>query len=212
MIHSHLQHEVDNTFSNLRLLIQTLINYSPHSNLGKDPSCDFQLTNQFARPEEFLQSLLDIIRVIFEPRPPGTFFLNSNLDFLTAGIPEGPFKFGYISLVSNAGQTFGDFWAETVTPYLNKHGYHLANTLSGYAVVSTDGEHPRISFVDHASTTLSSCFGEEDVVDMTESFLEGEPRIPRKTIYSGFCIDPALDDKIRLSLWLFLSVDNKSTQ
>ncbi len=134
------------------------------------------------------------------------------MDFLTAGIPEGPFQFGYVSLVSNAGQPFGDFWTEEVTPYLNKHGYHLANTLSGYAVVSTGGEYPSISFVDHASTTLSSYFGEDDVVDMTKSFLEGEPRIPRKTIYSGFCLDPALDDKIRLSLWLFLSADNKSTQ
>lgn len=38
----------------------------------------FGVSGQFDRPNEFLQTLLDMVRVFFEPDPPGTFFLNAN--------------------------------------------------------------------------------------------------------------------------------------
>ena len=34
----------------------------------------FGVSSQFDRPNEFLQTLLDMLRVFFEPDPPGTFF------------------------------------------------------------------------------------------------------------------------------------------
>ena len=54
--------------------------YSENGCMHYEPGgvkCSFQAAGQFDRPDEFLASLLDMIRVNFEPDPLGTFLLNS---------------------------------------------------------------------------------------------------------------------------------------
>ena len=48
----------------------------------EDGKCLFQVAGQFKRPGDFLQCLLDMLRIMFEPNPPGTWLLNSNPDFI----------------------------------------------------------------------------------------------------------------------------------
>ena len=51
----------------------------------EDGKTGFQAAGQFHRPTEFLQALLDMIHVNFEPHPLTTFGLNSNMGFPVRG-------------------------------------------------------------------------------------------------------------------------------
>ena len=76
-------------------------------------SCD-QVAGQFHRPDEFLESLIDMIRVTFQTQMFGNLFLNSNPAFLYEAIPSKPFILGYVSAVSKPGESFSDFWNNTI--------------------------------------------------------------------------------------------------
>ncbi len=165
----------------------------------------FQVSGQFDRPSEFLQTLLDIIRVNYEPCVLGTFFLNSNMVFLYDGVPEAPFQLGYISITSEVNKQFDLFWGEDVIPYIEKCGYSVKDASSIYAVASTGEEKYGIDFIDNISTTLNSGFSVDEAVNLLAASLCETTEEPTKQIYSGFCLDTALENKIRLSLWLFIN-------
>ncbi len=165
----------------------------------------FQVSGQFDRPSEYLESLLDIIRVNYEPCVLGTFFLNSNIGFLYDGIPDTSFQLGYISMTSEVNKQFDTFWDEDVIPHIEKCGYSFKDTSSVYAVASTGEGRYDLDFMDNVLTTLDSEFSIDEAINlMTASFRETTEG-PTKDIYSGFCLDAALGNKIRLSLWLFIN-------
>lgn len=165
----------------------------------------FQVSGQFDRPSEYLQSLLDIIRVNYEPCVLGTFFLNSNMGFLYERIPESPFQIGYISITSGDNKHFYQFWDEDVVPYIEKCGYSIKDASAIYAVASTGEEKYGMEFMDEILTTLGSGFSVDEAVNLLAAFVCETTEEPIKQIYSGFCLDAALENKIRLSLWLLTS-------
>lgn len=165
----------------------------------------FQVSGQFNRPSEYLESLLDIIRVNYEPCVLGTFFLNSNMGFLYDAIPSKPFQLGYISITSEPNKKFNLFWEEDVVPYIEKCGYSVERALSIFAVASTGEENYDIDFMDNISTTLNSGFSVDEAVELMAASLCETAEEPTKQIYSGYCLDAALENKTRLSLWLFIN-------
>lgn len=165
----------------------------------------FQVSGQFDRPSEYLESLLDIIRVNYEPCVLGTFFLNSNMGFLYDAIPDKPFQLGYVTITSIPNKQFNSFWKEDVVPYIKKCGYSIEDASSIFAVASTGEENYGIDFIDNISTTLNSGFSVEEAVGLLAASLCESAEEPTKQIYSGYCLDSALENKIRLSLWLFIN-------
>jgi len=165
----------------------------------------FQVSGQFNRPSEYLESLLDIVRVNYEPCVLGTFFLNSNMGFLYDAIPDTPFQLGYISITSKPNKQFDIFWEEDVIPHIQKCGYSVNDASSIFAVASTGEEKYGIDFIDNISTTLNSGFSVDEAVELMAASLCETVEEPTKQIYSGFCLDTALESKIRLSLWLFIN-------
>ena len=172
----------------------------------EDGKTGFQVSGQFKRPGEFLQTLLDIIRVNFEPNVLGTFFLNSNMCFLHEQIPEEVFQLGYISIVSDPGQGFRDFWENQVRQHLFECGYEIAKATSIYAVATTGEDRYRYGFLSEIATTLSSSFSLEEAENLIRSQLSQKFPKPKKHTYAGYCFDPALNNHIRLSLWFFLPI------
>lgn len=164
----------------------------------------FQASGQYDRPNEFLQVLLDIIRVNYEPSVLGTFFLNSNLCFLYDEVPNKPFHLGYASLVSGCNENFGQFYSGTVTPYLSKCGYSLENISTIYAVASTGDDRYGMDFLNEVSTTLESGFSISEALTLLASSVEPEINNPQKQSYAGYCLDSALENRVRLSLWFFI--------
>jgi hypothetical protein len=172
--------------------------------MEEDGKTCFQVSGQFDRPSEFLQSLLDIIRVNYEPCVLGTFFLNSNMAFMYENIPESPFRLGYVSLTSETNKEFSVFWNDDVIPYIDKCGYTVSAASVIYAVASTGKENYGIGFVDSILETLNSGFSVDEAVNLLAASIYDTTEAPRKQIYSGYCLDSALGNRIRLSLWLFI--------
>lgn len=172
----------------------------------------FQVSGQFDRPSEYLESLLDIIRVNYEPFALGTFFLNSNLDFLYHSMPDKPFQLGYISMISKPAKEFNSFWKEDVVPYIKECGYSIEDASSIFAVASTGEENYGMDFIGSVMETLSSGFSVDDALGLLKQSLCETVEEPKKEIYSGYCLDSALENKIRLSLWLFINTDEHVIQ
>jgi len=176
----------------------------------------FQVSGQYDRPTEFLQVLLDIIRANFEPCVLGTLFLNSNLCFLYDEVPDAPFQLGYASLTSQPNQGFAAFWDEQVIPYLEQCGYTLGGAdgaTAVYAVASTGQErYGYDAFMNDISTKLGSGFSVEEATALLASEINEAVSPPRKRVYTGYCLDPALGSRIRLSLWLFIPAHEQTVQ
>lgn len=164
----------------------------------------FQVSGQFDRPSEYLQSLLDLIRVNFEPFPLGTLLLNANLGDVYERIPETPFQLGYLSLTSQTTKPFRAFWEEEVLPYLEQCGYSINEARVIYAIASTGEERYGLDFVDEVMQTLKSGYSLDEAVALMASQLNDSVDAPTKDVYSGCCLDTALNNRTRLSLWLFI--------
>jgi len=165
--------------------------------------CGFQASSQYERPSEFLQTLLDMIRVQYDPNPMGTFFLNSNIGFMYEEMPEGPFQLAYASLVSREDQSFSSFFANDMSPYLEQCGYEAENITAMFAVASTGHERYKMKFVSEISGTLKSGFSVDEALGLMASSIDSSVSKPKKQTYAGYCLDPELGTRIRLSLWCF---------
>ena len=169
----------------------------------EDGKTGFQVAGQFERPSEYLQTLLDIMRVQYEPNPLGTFFLNSNIGFILEQIPESSFQLGYISLTSKTDKSFSQFWDEDVMTYLDMCGYDINKASAAYAVVSTGWQRYGYELSSEVSEKLDSGFSVEEGITLISSVVNDDIEAPQKHIYAGFCPDEALGSQLRLSLWLF---------
>ena len=122
-----------------------------------DGKCPFQVSRQFDRPNEYLQTLLDMIRVQYEPYPMGTMFLNSNV---TANLwqvsPDGEVGFGYLSMVSQDKQSFTDFWHTEITGYAKKCGYQLHDARLMFVVVTAGMSNYELPLLAEVNGVLDS--------------------------------------------------------
>lgn len=180
--------------------------------------CCFQVATQFERSSEYLECLLDIVRVNFEPCQLGSFFLNSNLCFLYDAIPDTPFQLGYVSLTSEPNKSFEQFWQEDVMSYIETCGYSVNDASSVFVVASTGKERYNLDFVGNTLVTLESGFSTSEALDLiAASFNETDEncetvKAPYSQFDSGFCLDASLENKIRVSLWMFINPHEHSIQ
>ncbi len=172
--------------------------------LEEDGKTGFQAASQFARPSEFLESLLDIIRVNFDPCAPGTFFLNANMGLLYEAMPSAPFQLGYASMTSTPDKPFAAFWKEDVVPHLKACGYDIDRARSVFAVASTGMDNYGVDFFNEVSTTLESGFSLHEAKELISSHVRESANAPIKHFHAGYCMDAGLGSKTRLSLWLFI--------
>lgn len=178
----------------------------------------FQAARQFDRPSEYLECLLDIVRVNFEPCQLGSFFLNSNLCFLYDAIPDTPSQLGYVSLTSEPNKSFEQFWKEDVMPYIETCGYSFKDASSIFFVASTGKERYNLDFVGNTLATLESGFSTSEALDLIIGSIKKTDedcetvKAPYKQFNSGFCLDASLGNKTRVSLWMFINPQEHSIQ
>ena len=180
--------------------------------LEEDGKTGFQVTSQFARPSEFLESLLDIIRVNFDPCAPGTFFLNANMGLLYDAMPSVPFQLGYASMTSTPDRPFAAFWKEDVVPHLKACGYDIDRARTVFAIASTGMDNYGVEFFNDVSTTLEAGFSLHEAKELISSHVHDPANAPIKHFHAGYCMDAGLGSKTRLSLWLFAVTTNDVTQ
>ena len=163
----------------------------------------YQVAGQFNRPEEFLESLVDMIRVTFQTKMFGTLLLNSNPAFFYDAIPSKPFTLGYVSEISEPGESFADFWNNTILKKLDGYNYSLEDTT---LFVSVAASHERMSLdlVNDVSREISGGFSVDDFLCSTAAEIKGREFPLKADLFTGYVWDENLFDRLRVSLWLVM--------
>lgn len=164
----------------------------------------FQAADQYQRPHDFLQSLLDILRVIYEPEVLGTFSLNSNPGFLFDAIPEKPFQLAYGSFISKPNQSFREFWYKKIIKSLEEYGYNQEDASALFIVVSTGEERYGFDLVIEVIETLEAGFSPEEASGLIASAINENIPKPAKNVYAGYCLVKELMTRLKVSLWMFI--------
>ena len=169
----------------------------------------FGVSSQFDRPNEFLQTLLDMLRVFFEPDPPGTFFLNANPCFLYEVLSDKPVQLGYASVLSDPGESFSSMLNEKIFPRLAELGYQREACSSAFfAICRGPDRGGRIKFNDdllnEAAVVLEANISVAEAWGGLYSAIEGEPRGFPKQNCAGISFDESLGDRLRVSVWLII--------
>lgn len=179
--------------------------------LEDDELSPFQLMARFSRPTEFLQTWLDLVRVIYEPSPPGTFFLNSNLDWVPSEVPARPFRLVYLSAISKPGESVAALDQRVVRPRLAVKGSAANPPSTSFVMVTTAAGNADYSRAirRQVMACYEAGFHPDEVVGMLKAAIQGEEGITSGggRVYAGFSQDAALSpDRFRLSLWAFVPV------
>lgn len=165
-----------------------------HSEQGKLP---FQVATQFDQPAEFLQSLLDMLKVQFEPYPMGTLLLNSNVvAHMAYHLDKDIEKFHYLSVIGEPHQTPRDIWNMTIGPYLRLREISFKRIKVALVAVMVSETYYSIRLAGEMADMWME--GLEPVADTLEDHEIEEPYL-----HYGFGTDEGLKDKIRISVWSF---------
>lgn len=170
--------------------------------------CCFELASRRERPTEFMQVLLDMTRVIFEPNPHGTFHLNSNWDFIAEAFPGATFRLGYVSVLGVPGQSVAAVAAGPLQRRIEELQYDLACALAAFFAGCVGRDLYRLKTTSELLRTFEAGFSVDDVFGAIKDVAAGEeggaPLVRRS---AGLALDEGLaPDQVRLSCWLFLPV------
>ena len=199
-------HRLSNTIDNLYYLFEQtceveLLPFDQRQ--GKDWKCLFEASGQFKRPNDFLQCLLDMLRIMFEPHPPGTFFLNANHDFIYEEIGTDPFRMGYVTAVSDPQESIEKFYKRKLEPLIQKYGYD-SNAIFATYVFVTHGK-SSMAQIGEIVKFFDSGFSIDDVLQSFANIVKEDGGISKRNrSYAGFSTDEALGDRMRISMWLFM--------
>lgn len=168
----------------------------------------FGVSSQFDRPNEFLQTLLDMLRVFFEPDPPGTLFLNANPCFLYEALSDQPVQLGYVSVLSEPGESFSSMLNEKIFPRLTELGYQAGYSSAFFAICRGSDRGGRIKFGDEliceAGMALQANISVDEAWGGLYSAIKGEAPAFLKRHYVGASFDQSLGDRLRVSVWLII--------
>lgn len=165
----------------------------------------FQVAGQFERAGDFIQTLMDMMRVQYAPDFVGSFLLNANIGFLIDAMPGQPFQLGYATRISRDHQSFQSFWEDDVVPHLETIGYSLQEAASLFVVVTTGPERFDMALITETMSVVGGGFTVDEVADaFSEAFQDEESLgLPSKEVHSGFIMDEALGARFRVSVWCF---------
>lgn len=167
----------------------------------------FALASRLERPTEFLQSLLDLLRVTFEPRPLGTMQLNSNWDFVYAAVPDRPFRLGYLSVLSEPGESVPDFVQGPLRRRMEHLGYGFGEAIASFVSVCVGADLYTLRMNADVLRTFGAGFRVDEVLAAIQEQARGEDgAMPAShAIHAGLSLDEGLaTGRIRCSCWLLL--------
>lgn len=170
--------------------------------------CLFEVSGQYARPLDYLQCLFDMLRVMYEPNPPGTFFLNANPDFIFEEIRSTSFELGYVTAISEADESIADFYGRVLVKRLIEYKYE-AEYAFGIFVFITRGKHSQAQ-IGEALSFFQAGFSIDEALETLANKIKEDGISKRKRAYAGFATDEALGSRARISLWLFMPVRTPS--
>ncbi|MBK6008685.1 hypothetical protein JJB11_21500 [Ramlibacter ginsenosidimutans] len=177
--------------------------------LEDDDLFGFRVVGQQQRPSEFLQCWLDMVRVIFEPAPPGTMFLNSNWDLITAAVPEAPFRLQYLSVSSGSADGATALIKRHLEPRALELGCPISEAVACFAALCVGEElyERRMSLNKELQGTLGGGFTVDEALVAISEVAHGRDAARRaeRQAHAGVTLDRQLSAGVmRISAWLFL--------
>lgn len=152
---------------------------------------------------------LDMLRVFFEPDPPGTFFLNANPCFLYEALSDKPVQLGYASILGDPGESFSAMLDNRIFPRLTELGYQQeAYSSAFFAICRGPDRGGRIKFGDdllcEAGMALKASIAVDEAWGVLYSTIEGKTPAFSKQSCVGISFDESLGDRLRVSVWLII--------
>lgn len=167
----------------------------------------FQAASQYERPREFQQSLLDLLRVIFDPDPPGTFLLNGNPGLLLEAVPATPFRLAYLSEIGEPGESVAALKARVLDARVVALGLDRGiGPLFGAVCVGQGSllQQARLCLpLFDAGFSVAQALGE---VAREAGRAVFSDTVESPGCHLGLALDPALGGRARVSLWRFCSL------
>ncbi|MEC8859908.1 MAG: hypothetical protein VYE29_07880 [Pseudomonadota bacterium] len=193
------------TLTDLHSNLWQLFELARESEYVTDYKTAFHASGQYDRPDEFLQCVLDLMRVIFEPHPLGTFFLNANFDFLTDAITEKSKRLGYLSVVSDEGESIESLWDSQIAPRMDELGYSVDDSTL-FIMCTTGHERYDLDLMCEVADFFDAGFTVDEAFSLISSEINETPHTS-KAVSAGYSTDKVLHSRLRLSLLLIS--DNK---
>ncbi|MES2979770.1 MAG: hypothetical protein V4731_15205 [Pseudomonadota bacterium] len=175
-----------------------------------DDRFGFSVTGRQQRPAEFLQAWLDLMRVTFEPSPPGTMFLNSNWDFVSANVPAGPFALGYLSVLGEEGEDVAVVAQRCIGSRMRELGYGFERAQATFVSV-VFGEQLRgrkLRVCRQAQEVFGGGFRLEAAMAAIESVALGQGyEASAGDVFVGTAYDASIPaDRLRISVWMYSEI------
>lgn len=168
----------------------------------------YQVAGQFNRPGEFLEALVDMIRVTFQNQIFGTLLLNSNPSFFYDAIPKKPFTLGYLSKISSPKESFSDFWTSTISEKLEEYNYSLEMATSLFVSVAASKDRMSTNLINQVSEKFQNGLSIGDVLRYAADEIQGMETSLKTEVHTGYVWDDNLYDRLRVSLWLIIEDRN----
>lgn len=163
--------------------------------------------SRMGRAEDFLQSYLDMLRVIYEPAPLAPFFLNGHPELVADHIPNSEFRFAYGSFLSDPASNFSDFFEKNVMSTLQQYGYDQKCIRSAFFSVCVGRERYNLTEMSEVLATLKVRPVSQEHEDMENVVMHssyfGELDVVNDNVFAGMAMDSSLDDRCRASVWVF---------
>lgn len=169
--------------------------------VGQEPC--FEATRRIGNSAEFFQTLADLLRVVFEPNPPGSMFLNSNWDLLTAGVPKEPCRLYFVSAVSAPGESLSATLVQRIAPRLPPDALRTPGTSSYLALCLPPGSRTATA-LKLVQTFIGAGFAPEAALEALNAVAAGAQDAKLPAAHAGVAYDPMLlPDQHRVSVWCF---------
>lgn len=168
----------------------------------------FQLAASRERPYEFMQCLLDLIRVLYEPNPPGTLHLNSNWDLFAEAVPDKRFKLDYVTVTGAPGQELQSLLDQRLQPRMRELGQDLRSADAAFICGAVGPELWKTSsrFMSGVCEAFDAGWKVGTLMEAFEATASGDDAPAGPSVLAGAALDEGLAGRqIRLSLWLFSS-------
>ena len=165
----------------------------------------FETAQRLEQPIGFLQTLSDLLKVVFEPDPPGSMLLNSNWDLIVAGIPQERFRLAHLTVTSSPGQGLDDLLKSAVEPRLTALGYFEEEYLGIFIAVCLPLEDTAMPALSAVQRFFRAGFSVESAIGAIRAVAAAEDEMPRPYAHAGVTRDTTLlPGQVRISVWCFL--------
>lgn len=166
---------------------------------------------QLAAREELLRTTLDLLHVASWGYPPSTFALNQNPGFLLEALSTVPEStvLRCMAVVGDEHEAFTEVFRHKLLPRCQASDFDLEDAAALFFMVGS-GVPISADFMLEVQGMTHSGFSVSDATALFGALASGEaPRFPKRS-HAGFLVEPALEHRLRVSVWALFPATSRT--